>query len=242
MQRARIEPELVTHLVEALGQRLEAVVLYGPAADDESYRESAEGLLVVFTELTPVTLRAAAPAIRWWLKKSTVWPRLFTRDLIVRAADVFPIELLDIAQRRRVLYGDDPFASIVIHPGPLRVQCERELREKLMRLREGYIAAHMQRGDDDLRELLAASFAPFARIFRACLSLMNVPVPPTDRAVIAALCDWLELDSEPYFDVERLARGESPSTNVESVFAAYYNALTLTEARIDRMLVQRSST
>jgi hypothetical protein len=241
MQRGHIEPEMVAHLVDALGTRLDSVVLYGPAAANEGYREHSEGLLIVLTDLEPATLRAAAAPVRWWLKRTHVWPRLFTRELITRSVDVFPIELLDIAQRRRVLFGDDPFAGVVVDPVPLRMQCERELREKLMRLREGYIEAHIHRGGDQLRELLAASFAPFARIFRACLSLMKVPLPPTDRAVIATLCDWLELEREPFFEVERLARGEDIEGDLEAVFVAYYGALSSTEARIDRLLVQQRS-
>ena len=241
MQRGRIETEMVAHLVEALDTRLDAVVLYGPAAGDEGYREHSEGLLIVLTDLEPATLRLATEPVRWWLKKTSAWPRLLTRELIARSVDVFPIELLDIAQRRRVLFGDDPFAGVMIAPLPLRIQCERELREKLMRLREGYLEAHMHRGASALRELLAASFAPFARIFRACLSLMKVPVPPTDRAVIATLCDWLELDREPFFEVERLARGDDVEGDLEAVFVAYYGVLSLTEARVDRMFVQQRS-
>lgn len=187
---------------------VEAAVVYGP---DEA------NLLVVAADLEPATLRALAPPVRWWIRKTAAWPRLFTRALIAESLDVFPIEMLELSHRRRVLFGVDPFADVRIDHRALRVQCERELREKLMRLREAYI--------EESDAVVAASRATFARIFRACLVLFSsAPAPASDDDVIRALCVRLDLDPKPFF---------------ASDFESYYRVLTATEARIDRLIIQQ---
>ena len=191
-------------------KRVESAVVYGP---DE------QNLLLVTMDLEPATLRALADPVKWWIKKTSSWPRLFTRELIADSLDVFPIEMLDISQRRRVLMGPDPFAHVKIDHRALRLQCEREMREKMMRLREAYVEHH------GTYDLIDVSRATFARIFRACLVLFDMPVPERDDAVIKALCTKLDLDAKPFFTDD---------------FDAYYRVLSATEARIDRLIIKRT--
>ena len=193
-------------------KQVESIVVYGP---DEA------NLLIVTTDLEPATLRALAEPVRWWIKKTASWPRLFTAQLIAESLDVFPIELLELSQRRRVIHGADPFVAIKIDHGALRIQCERELREKMMRLREAYVEHH---GTYDLVDVSRQSFA---RIFRACLVLFDMPVPIDDDDVIKALCSRLDLDARPFFDGD---------------FERYYRVLSATEARIDRLIISKRRT
>ena len=213
--------ERTKNIIDQLSEvaAVESVVVYGT---DEAH------LLIVTTDLEPATLRALAPPVQWWIEKTATWPRLLTQALIRDSIDVFPIEMLELSHRRRVLHGPDPFTNVRIEPEALRIQCEREVREKLMRLREAYIEHHAGRA---LRGMLAASLATFSRIFRACLVLLDVPAPASDRDVIAALCERLDLDPAPYFAV---ARGD------DNAFEAYYRVLTATEARIDRLVIKKS--
>jgi hypothetical protein len=190
--------------------------VYGP---DEAH------LIVVAQELEPATLRALAGPCRWWLDHAGVWPRLLTPQLIRNSLDVFPIEMLELSQRRRVLHGRDPFVDLVVSPAALRVQCERELREKLMRLREAYVEHHGARA---LRGLLAASLATFTRIFRACLVLLGEQPPIADRDVLAAFCTKLDLDAGAF---QAVALGN------DKAFDAYYRVLMAAEERIDRLVI-----
>jgi hypothetical protein len=206
------------HITNALSkvEQVQAVILYGP---DEAH------LIVVARDLEPATLRALAAPCRWWLDRAGVWPRLLTPQLIKNSLDVFPIEMLELSQRRRVLHGRDPFVDLEVSPAALRVQCERELREKLMRLREAYVEHHNERA---MRGLLAASLASFTRIFRACLVLLGETPPLGDREVISAFCTKLDLDAAPFHAV---AIGSDKS------FDAYYRVLMAAEERIDRLVI-----
>lgn len=236
MRREHDEIEVVRRLAGALEQRLASVVAYGPAVEDGGYpAASGEYLLIVLVDLEPETLRRLRDPVRWWLGRGRPWPRLFTPELLAASADVFPIELVDLAARHRVLYGDDPIADLVIDPAHLRLQLERELREKLMRLREGYVECQGRWGAPRLEALLAASYASFVRVFRATLRVIGAPPARTDAEVVTSLCAWLDLPPGAFEEVDRIARG-GRARDAEDLFARYYRALAAAEARIDRWI------
>jgi hypothetical protein len=241
MARKRHEAEMVERLSAAAADRLTSVVSYGPAVHGDDYaRLPAAYLLIVLTDLELGTLQLLSDPVHWWSKKGESSPRVFTVELLHASADVYPIELLELLQHRRVLFGTDPVAGLVVDRSHLRMQCERELREKLMRLREGYIEGHGHRGArDQLFDLIAVSYASFVRIFRACLSLLDAPLAQHDRDVVDALCTWLDQTPEPFHAAERIARGDQRG-DPEPTFAAYYQALTVIETRIDRMIINPS--
>lgn len=243
MQRDPHEHEMVTRLTEAVRDRLISVVAYGPAAHDDVYPAvRGEHLLIVVSDLSLDTVQRLGEPVRWWLKKGQPWPRLFSPDLLESSTDVYPIEMLAISQHHRVVFGIDPLVDLVIDRAHLRVQCERELREKLMRLREGYIECHGRGGERDLHELLAISYATFVQVFRGCLHLLGAPIADRDHDVMRVLCEWLDLPPDAFASVDRIARGQRGG-DVEIVFAAYYRDLMTIATRIDRLAIhpERSS-
>lgn len=237
MEKHDHEREMLTRLTHSVADGLVSVVVYGPAEHDDAYPAlGGEHLLIVVNELDLETLRRLGDPVRWWLKKGEPWPRLFSSELLRSSADVYPIELLEISRHRRVLFGNDPIESVAIGRENLRVQCERELREKLMRLREGYVECHGHGGARGLHDLLAVSYASFVRIFRGCLYLVDAELPRRDHDVVTALCEWLDLSPAAFAAVEKIARGER-GDHAEAAFAAYYGALMAAEARIDRLVI-----
>ncbi len=238
MQHERLIEKMVSRLQSDLGDRLSSVVLYGPGARGDQYSEVGRvNLMIVLADLEPATLVRCSDAVLWWLKKDQPWPRLFSPELIRDALDVFPIEFLDIARHRHVLVGNDPLADIEVPLEQLRLQCERELREKLMRLREGYVEAHGR--SRPLRQLLAASYPSFVILFRGCLHLLGVTVPTPDANVAATLCQRLELDLAPFEAVARIAGGDDGEGDLEDLFERYYRELTRVVARVDQLVGPR---
>jgi hypothetical protein len=158
------------------------------------------------------------------MKKGQPLPRLMTPAILADAVDVFPIEFLDIRTHHVVLHGSDPFAAIHVGVEPLRLQCEREFREKLMRLREGYLAAYASR--DELTRLLTSSYTTFLALFRAGLHLVGTPPPAASAEVAAAFCARAGLDAAPFAAIDRLRRGDAaPSLDMKTLFSQYYEQL-----------------
>jgi predicted nucleotidyltransferase len=225
--------KMLTDLEESLGERLHSVVLYGSTARGDYEKASSDlNLIVVLENLEPPTLEALEPAFTRWRKAGQPFPSIFSPTLIAESADVFPIEFFDISRRRIVLHGKDPFAELEIHVDHLRHQCERELREKMMRLREGFIETRGR--SKALRLLLTESYPSFVALFRGCLHLLGEEVPIHNEEVVAAFSEQAELDAAPFVEVERLKRGETTESDPKTLFARYYEELTKAVHRVDR--------
>ena len=229
-----ILPALVRDLAAAVGPRLKSVVLFGSAARGDFVRKTSDlNLIVVVEALDPATLEALAPLLRRFMRRGHPVPRLFSPALIAASADTFPIEFLEIRSSRVVLYGEDPFSGVAIRRDCLRLQCEREIKEKMMRLREGYVLCHDRARA--LRRLLAGSYPAFAALFRGGLHLMGREVPAPSGAVVAAFCEAAGLDGAPFEDVARLRRGENATAEPKTIFARYYDQLTRAAHHVDRL-------
>ena len=91
--------------------------------------------------LAGAALAGSARAFATWRKSGYEPPLLIRRPEWARATDVFPIEITDMRCGYEVLRGADPVAGLAVAPADLRQALEREFRGKLLRLRQGYVAA-----------------------------------------------------------------------------------------------------
>ncbi len=225
--------KMVQGLQEALGPKLRSVVLYGSAARSEFHEKTSDlNLIAVLEDLEPATLQALTAVVGRWRGRGHHAPRLFTSRLIAESADVFPIEFLDIGATRVVLHGQDPFAGLEVRVHNLRLQCERELREKMMRLREGYVECHDR--PRDLERLMTDSYTSFVALFRGCLRLLGGEIPARSGEVVTLFCQRAGLDRVPFEEVAALKRGETPNADRKAVFARYYEQLTRAVHTVDR--------
>lgn len=212
-----------------------SVILYGSAARGDAVDKVSDlNLILVLEDLSPARLDAIVPAVNRWLKHGHPAPRLFSPALIHASADVFPVEFLDIQAAHLVVHGPDPFAGLEVRPDHLRLQCERELKEKLMLLREGYV---MARGETPaVQRLLCSSYPAFAALFRGCLRLLGGGVPARSTDVIAAFCARAGIDVAPFAVVERLRAGGRPGGDLKELFARYYAQVGRAAEAVDRFV------
>ncbi len=226
-------------MVKSSGDQLSSLVIYGAAAHGDFYEEKSEfHVLIVLRDLSLGSLTTIREPIRWWLRKHQPMPRVFSPKVLVEAADVFPIEFLDIVKHHIVLHGKNPFANLVVHTDHLRIQCERELREKMLRLREAYLEAARPR---DLERLLSDSFSAFVPVFRGCLHLTGETVPVHDADVVRSFCHQANLDVSAFEQVEKLKHKQKPTTPLQSLFASYYEQLSAAVSAVDQFAIQERS-
>src|SRR5439155_12430562 len=100
---------------------------------------SGHDVLIVADKLGAAELAALSAPLARWRQAGNPNPQLFTAAELASSADVFPIELTDMQQSRRVLTGNDPIAEIKIDMLHFRLQLERELKARLALLRRNYI-------------------------------------------------------------------------------------------------------
>ena len=228
---------LVENLRATHGDNLASVVLYGSvAAGDHVAEDSDHNLLIVLNRIASEDLRLTQSALRDWLKSGQPPPVYFTVEELSRAADVFPIEFLQMEKARRVLYGRDPFEFVEISQANLRHQTEYELRTKLIQLRRLYIPASTS--VEKLCALMRDSLASFAALFRAVLILHGKEPPVSKAESIRATVRLLGLD-EPCFEqiLELKVKRGKTLTEVEAnkVFSAYLSQIERVIEAVDRI-------
>ncbi len=228
---------LVNDLRAAHGENLASVVLYGSiAAGDQIELRSDHNVLIVLNRITSDDLRLAQAPMRRWQSLGQPIPVYFTVQELQDAADVFPIEFLQMEKARRVLYGGDPFEFVQISRANLRHQTEYELRTKLIRLRRLYIPASIS--VKKLSALMSDSLASFAALFRAVLILMEQEPPIFKADCVRAIVRLLRLEAAPFERILELrVGGGSALTEKEanSVFTEYMAQIERIIETVDRI-------
>jgi hypothetical protein len=218
--------ELVTQLQKVYGSELRSVVLYGSAAAGEHIpKRSDYNVLVVVDSLNMEHMRAEAAVARAWGEDGNPPPLTLTVDEWRGSADIFPMEYADILERHRVLHGSPPFDGITVDRKDLRLQLEHEAMGKLLKLRQGVLAAG---GDSKAQtELLAASLSTIMVIFRA-VERLHGAVPPTDYDRLSRdVGTRVGFDAEPFVRVVRHLRGTEKigSSSVLAVLTGYVDGM-----------------
>src|ERR1022692_5089542 len=107
--------DFIGRLRTAAGANLESVILFGSAVAGGFHPEFSNVILFcVIRDSSFAALQALAPAVKWWDAQKQPPPLFMTRDEIERSTDVFTIELIDMQQRHRVLFGEDVVKGLSI--------------------------------------------------------------------------------------------------------------------------------
>jgi predicted nucleotidyltransferase len=175
--------EFTEGLTGALEGRLRSVVLHGSVARGEPVVGVSDiNLLVLVDRVDGRLLRRLAPEARSWLESERAVPLVLTWEEWRAASDAFAIETADMLDAREVLHGEDPLADAVVLDQDLRLQAERELRGKLIHLRQGTLLAADQ--PRDLGRLLLTALPSVATYLRAALRLAGQTAPGATPEVL----------------------------------------------------------
>ena len=99
--------EFVTRARQAAGPNIESMILFGSAVSGDFHPGHSDlNLFCVLHDSSFTALQALAPAVKWWNKQKQPPPLCMTRHELERSTDVFTIELLDMVEHHRVLYGE----------------------------------------------------------------------------------------------------------------------------------------
>ena len=229
--------DFVGRLREAAGSNLESVILFGSAVAGDFHPEfSNVNLFCVIRDSSFAALQALAPAVKWWNAQKQPLPLFMTRDEIKHSTDVFTIELLDMQQHHRVLFGEDVVQGLSIPANLHRVQVEYELREKIALLRQHSLLA--SGNDSRMWELLLRSVSSFATLFRHALIVLGHDAPVGKREAVQALSKQIGFDASGILQVldVRERKSDRKKFNVSDVFSRYLAALEQVAGAVDKML------
>lgn len=173
--------EFIDSAKNAFADDLRSIVLYGSGAEGNLRPASDVNVILVLSrfdqnkaDLLREPLRLAGAAIKlkaMFLLEEEVQP----------ASQAFAVKFADVKRRRRVLYGDDPFAVVSVMREDAIFRLKQTLLNLILRLRESYISRGLR------EEQLVATIADTAGPLRSCaatlLELEGVTAPSAKEAL-----------------------------------------------------------
>jgi hypothetical protein len=166
-----------------------------------------------------------APLGKKYGRKRIAAPMIMSPSYIKSSLDVFPIEFLNIQMLHHTVFGEDVFQYLEIHKSDLRRQCEKELKVKLIGLRQGYISAA---GDQKiLARGFVESFAGYMPLFKAIIFLLGKEVPRQNADILTALEQVSGVRTEVFMQVlnQKEQKARPSIEQLKIVFEDYYRAI-----------------
>jgi hypothetical protein len=158
-----------------------------------------------------------------------------TREYVKSSLDVFPIEYLNFQRNHVLAYGEDLLQDLELDREHIRLQCEREVKGKLLLLREAFLEGSGK--GKALRQVVDQSIPAFSAIFEALLYLEGEEMPRGKREIIRRACETLELDTpvfERLLDVKE-ERTKPDRVEMRGLYQAYLSEVRKLANRVDRM-------
>jgi hypothetical protein len=227
--------ELVARLKSAAGDNLKAVVLYGSAATSEYQgKHSDVNTLCVVERAAVADLERMHGVSDWWMKEGNPAPVIFTHDELVRSADVFAIELLDMKHRHRMLFGEDFLEKMDVPLRLHRLQVERELRANWMRLRQAIVASPPKKKVH--LDIMLSSVATFCVLFRHALIGAGESEPHTKREAVDGVAVLSGGDPSGFRSILDFRAGQAreKDLDIEATLHSYSEFVEVVTNEVDR--------
>jgi hypothetical protein len=235
--------EFVNRARASCGANIEAVILFGSAVSGDFHEGLSDvNLFCVLRDTSFTALQKLAPVVAWWRGQKQPPPLCMTRHELERSTDVFAIELLDMVQHHRVVFGEDVLQSLTIPTHLHRVQVEYELREKLVLLRQLLLLADGK--DSQLWDVVLHSAPSFATLFRHALIVLAGETPSKRKEAVSELAKRVGFDASPIEQaLEVRARALNPrNLNVRDLCARYLTAIEKVAGAVDEALDLQTNT
>jgi predicted nucleotidyltransferase len=226
--------EFVDRIRAVAAENLISIILYGSAAEGEFHPGYSDlNLLCILRDVSFVSLVKIAKSAEWWRGKKHRPPLVLTPAELKSSADLFSIELLDMKQRYRVLYGEDALSNLEIPMRSHRFQLEYELREKLVLLRQHLLLAG--NGEKQLWEVMLHSLSSFTTLFRHVLIELGDKDRKHSREAVAQLSSRVNFDPSPFVQLMDVRAGKTDRRRLQAadVAAGYLEVIGKVAAAVD---------
>ena len=231
--------KFTAELRKALGERMRAAVLFGSAARGEATAGVSDvNVLLALEPVDAGALRDASPLARRWVKAGNTPPLVLGLEEFDTAVDAFAVEFSDMLEAREVLHGDDPLSRCQVETSELRLQVEREVRGKVVQLREGLLLAADAK--ERIGTLLGTALPSFTTYQRALIRLAGGTVPRRSEEVIEAAARLVGGDGAPFLRVwEARTKKQALKVAIDDPVVQGYYALAEQTAKFVDTVTER---
>ncbi len=197
------------------GDNLSAIIVYGSSTGKDFVPgKSNINLMLVFKELELSSLKISLKLVAKGRKKGIIAPLFFTRRHIETSTDVFPIEFLEMKENHLTIYGQDILKELEIKKDNIRLQCEQQLKGKLIRLRQAYLEIGLKR--KGVEALLIESLTSLIPTFRNMLRLKGSEAPLEKDEVINRVAGEFNVDGEVFLSILKDKKGDEKIAGMDA--------------------------
>jgi hypothetical protein len=216
-------------LQAAWGEHLKSVIRYGAAAvNDHSTVPADQSILVILDEVKAPILALASDPIRQWVKKGHPMPFIFDEQTFANSTDIFPIDYLNMQDHHEILCGADPLKDIRIDMRHLRLQCESEMRGKLIHLKSEYVLnCHKPK---DLLQLMLYTLTDFDRVMTGILHLLKQSPQGGRRQIVTQLAKAADFQPGIFLELYDIHDGHKECRDASQIQQKFEHYLTALQA------------
>ncbi len=228
----------VQEVLAARKPEVHSIHIVGSAVTPDYHEKRSDiNSVVVLNEFDLGFIEFLAPLGRKYGKKGIAAPLVMTPQYIRNSLDAFPVEFLEFKLIHRTVYGEDILAGIELSRPHLRLQCEREIKTKLIGLRQGYLSSLGKRSL--LAPVLVRSFTGSLPLFRAIIHLLGKKPPVARPDVLTVLGAAAGFGTTVFEQLLHLKAGRIKPSEQElrSLFETYYTALESLGKIVDELRV-----
>ena len=225
-------------LLAALEDNLESITIVGSSlTDDFAPGYSDINTVLVLGRQTVDSLNATAALAKPMRRRKFSPPLLMTASYIERSRDVFGVEFLDFQLTHRTILGNDPFAPLRFEKKDVRLQCERELKAMLIRLRQGYIAAAANKRL--VRDILISTAKGLAPLLRAMLWLKDIERPSRTEPTFGKAASEFSFNADSLTAAAKWRHEKThlSSVEMENAFASVYSTVERLADIVDKLQI-----
>lgn len=227
---------LAQRLATDVGENLVSLSVVGSALTGDFHpRRSDINTVAVVGRRNQALLRQLAGYGSRMGKLRLQAPLLMTKEYIQQSLDVFGVEFLDFQLNHATVYGADPFTELTFKKEDVRLQCERELKSALIKLRQGYI-----RGLGKVKivgQLLIGCFGELLALWRAELWLAGEQRPKEAAETLETAAEKFGFKTDGLKELLACKKEHSqlPADRVEGLFEELHELVDLMATRVNQI-------
>lgn len=177
----RVLTDFCTATRQAFGDELRAIMLYGSAAEGRLRPTSDVNLLLVLSRFNQSQAAKLQEPLRVGQAAVKLTVMFLLETEIMAATEAFAVKFADILQRRRVLYGNDPFTQLAIPRAAELMRLKQTLLNLTLRWREAFVVRGLR--EEQLAAVIAEAAGPLRACAAALLALEGTPAASAREAL-----------------------------------------------------------
>ena len=190
----------LNELKKIFPNRLKSVFIYGAKAHLEPEElDNDINLMVITDTLNGEDIKKVSAAAKKWMgtglfDKKNPEPVFMGENEWMNSSDVYAMEYSDIIKNHKILYGENLICSINVKKEDLRLQCEAETKNLLMRFRSHYLL----NADSvlNIQKSIVPVTKSFIAIFKAILELNDITVQKSPYEIINKIHEITAIDKK----------------------------------------------